>query len=284
MSRIPRVPHVPRHPPVRALRQESVVSALPAAAEAAHQHQPAPARAHACRPHLRRSRVRHPPQRVQPRGSLWGVPRGAEAQHRRIRALARARRIRLHRRDGRGYAATGSDARGLPGSGRCRHRPRDARSGLRRAGRGHRSVSAARGPADAIPILDVSRLDELRGIEDVRRCRPDRRAHPVGGGGRRRPPPVLRRAAAGGGRGRVGAGPERRHGGGQPLQRVAGRRRHPAAAGARRVGRADVGDGKPRGPTRGVPHRVPARRRCGPTSSSRPSSCPVGSTRPPRRS
>ena len=87
----------------------------------------------------------------------------------------------------------------------------------------------------AAPLLDITahrrparhpprraRLDDRRD-DDLDRRRP------------RRPAAALRRAQGGGARGRRRADPEHRHGRRQPVQRLAGRRRHAGAARARRA-------------------------------------------------
>ena len=126
-----------------------------------------------------------------------------------------------------------------------------------RAGRRHRPVPATRrAPAGA---GDRHRWDlRAPGHRRDRGCVPDRRAHALGRRRRRRVALAVRRAPRRGEPGRVGPGAERRHGRGQPVQRVARRRRHPSAVEPRRLGRADVDRRDPRAAARGLPHRVPA--------------------------
>ena len=93
-------------------------------------------------------------------------------------------------------------------------RPTDRRA----AARHHRHRRPARHPPRR-PRLDDRRDDDLE------RRRP------------RRPAAAVRRAQGGGARGRRRADPEHRHGRRQPVQRLAGRRRHAGAARARRARR-----------------------------------------------
>ena len=112
---------------------------------------------------------------------------------------------------------------------RRRHRRLSGEGGARRLGR--------HAPSD---VLDISAIDELRGIDETGR--------PFRFGAlttwtdliARRPAAGFRGLSGGGARGRRRAGAEPRHAGRQYLHRLAGRRRHPLPADARRGDRAGL--------------------------------------------
>ena len=142
------------------------------------------------------------------------------------------------------------------------------RRALGGARRRHRSLSGARRPADRAPLLDITAIAELRGIAATAAAGRSARRRPGATSLRAELPPLfdaLKAAAR-----EVGGvpDPERRHGRRQPLQRLARRRRHAGAAGARCRGRARSAARRARVAGRATSCSATGAPRAPPTSSS----------------